>query len=181
MLSLGIPGGSTSAVLLGAFIMFGLQPGPMLFRDAPQIVWGLIASMYIGNVMLLVVNVAFIPLIVKFMDRIRGYLPLVILLLSVYGVYSYRNAMIDIVVMLGAGLLGYAMNKLDFPTAPVILGLILGQMAESNLRHSLDLSNGSLAIFVTRPIAGTFLFLAAVSVALSAWSLYRRKKDEAAA
>lgn len=168
MLSLGIPGGATSAVLLGAFIMFGLQPGPSLFRDAPQVVWGLIASMYIGNVMLLVINIAFIPVIVAFMDRIKAYLPLVILLLSVFGVYSYRNAVADIVIMLAAGLLGYAMTKLEFPPAPVILGLILGGMLETSLRQALELSNGSLTIFVTRPIAVTFLALAAVSVLLAA-------------
>ena len=181
MLSLGIPGGATSAVMLGAFVMFGLQPGPSLFRDSPQVVWGLIASMYIGNVMLLVINIAFIPAIVTLMDRIKAYLPLVILLLSVFGVYSYRNMVFDVVVMLGSGVLGYAMNKLDFPPAPVILGLILGGMTETSLRQSLDISNGSLMIFFTRPIAVTCLALAAISILFSVrqiWKDRRQPSDE---
>jgi putative tricarboxylic transport membrane protein len=175
MLSLGIPGGGTSAVLLGAFIMFGLQPGPSLFRDAPEVVWGLIASMYIGNIMLLIINIAFIPFIVLFMEKVKAYMPLIILLLSVFGVYSYRNMLFDVIVMLIAGIVGYLMNKLDFPPAPVILGLILGGMTENSLRQSLDLSNGNVSIFFTRPIALAFLSLAMALVLCNGWQMYRQK------
>lgn len=164
MLSLGIPGSGTTAVLLGALIMFGLQPGPSLFRDAPEVVWGLVASMYIGNVMLVVINLACIPLIVGLMDRIRPYLPLVILLLSTFGVYSYRNTVFDVAIMLLFGVIGYAMKKLDFPEAPVVLGLILGGMAEASLRQALVISGGSLDILVRRPISAAFLVLAGLSL-----------------
>jgi len=164
MLSLGLPSSPTIAILLASLIMFGLKPGPSLFREAPQVVWGLVASMYIGNLMLVVINLACIPLVVRLMDRIRGYLPIVILLLSVLGVYSYRNNVIDVAIMLLFALVGYAMRKLEFPEAPVILGLLLGGTAETSLRQALVMSDGSLAILVTRPISVLFLGLTMVSL-----------------
>ncbi len=112
MLSLGLPSSPTIAILLASLIMFGLRPGPTLFSDAPDVVWGLMASMYVGNTMLVIINLACIPLIVMLMDRIRGYLPLVILLLSVMGVYGYRNNVVDVTIMLLFALIGYWMRKL---------------------------------------------------------------------
>ncbi len=176
MLSLGLPSSPTIAILLASLIMFGLKPGPSLFRDAPQVVWGLVASMYIGNLMLVVINLACIPLVVKLMDRIRGYLPIVILLLSVLGVYSYRNNVIDVAIMLLSALVGYAMRKLEFPEAPVILGLLLGGTAETSLRQALVMSDGSLAILLTRPISAIFLGLTIVSLFVPV--LLRRKQIE---
>ena len=176
MLSLGIPGGGTSAVLMGALIMFGLQPGPTLFRDSPGIVWGLIASMYIGNLMLVVINIGFIPAIVYIMDRIKPYLSMTILLLAVCGVYSFQNSPVDILVMVCSGVLGYLLKKMDFPAAPVILGMILGQMAEQSLRQSLVISQGSPLIFVQKPLAAFFLALAVASVALGAMSVKGKGK-----
>lgn len=176
MLSLGIPAGATSAVLLGALIMFGLQPGPTLFTDAPDVVWGLIASMYIGNIMLVIINMAFIPAIVSFMDKITPYLASVVLLLAVLGVYSYRNSTMDIVIMLGAGVVGYGMKKMQFPLAPVILGLLLGGMAELSLRQALTISKGSLLIFVQKPVAVAFLLIALVSVILAGLTLRGKGK-----
>ncbi len=166
MLSLGIPAGGTSAVLMGALIMFGLQPGPTLFRDAPGVVWGLIASMYIGNIMLVIINIGFIPAIVYIMEKIKPYLSMTILLLAVCGVYSFQNSPVDILIMVSSGVLGYLLKKMEFPAAPVILGMLLGQMAEQSLRQSLVISQGSPLIFMQNPLAASFLVLAVVSVVL---------------
>ena len=160
--------------MLAALIMFGLKPGPSLFREAPQVVWGLIGSMYVGNVMLVVINLACIPLIVLFMDRIRAYLPLSILLLSAFGVYSYRNSVFDIGIMLLFALVGYGMRKVDFPQAPVILGVLLGGTAEASLRQALVMSDGNPLVLVTHPISAIFLGLTVVSLFLPV--LLRRKK-----
>ncbi|MEK7435380.1 MAG: tripartite tricarboxylate transporter permease [Pseudomonadota bacterium] len=164
MLSLGLPSSPTTAILLASLIMFGLKPGPTLFSDAPDVVWGLMASMYIGNVLLVVINLGCIPLIVMLMDRIKGYLPLVILLLSVIGVYGYRNNIFDVWTMLTFAVIGYGMRELKIPETPAILGLLLGGPAESSLRQALVLSDGSLSIFFTRPISATFLVLTVISL-----------------
>ncbi len=174
MLSLGLPSSPTTAILLASLIMFGLRPGPTLFNDAPDVVWGLMASMYLGNLMLVAINLAGIPLIVMMMDRIRGYLPLVILLLSVLGVYGYRNNVLDVTVMLTFALVGYAMRKLDFPETPAILGLLLGGPAESSLRQALVMSDGSLAILVGRPISAVFLALTVISLLVPPLLLRRK-------
>jgi putative tricarboxylic transport membrane protein len=178
MLSLGLPSSPSTAIMLAALIMFGLKPGPSLFREAPQLVWGLIGSMYIGNVMLVVINIACIPLIVLFMDRIRAYLPLAILLLSAFGVYSYRNSVFDIGIMLLFAVVGYGLRKIEFPQAPVILGVLLGGQAESSLRQAMVLSDGNPAVLVTRPISAMFLCLTLVSIFLP--TLVLRKKGKPA-
>jgi putative tricarboxylic transport membrane protein len=174
MLSLGLPSSPTTGILLAALIMFGLRPGPTLFTEAPDVVWGLMASMYIGNVMLVVINLAFIPLIVMMMDRIKGYLAIVILLLSVLGVYGYRNNVFDVWIMLTFALVGYGLRELDIPETPAILGLLLGGQAESSLRQALVLSDGSLSILVSRPISATFLALTIVSLILPTIILRRK-------
>lgn len=163
MLSLGIPGSGTTAVLLGGFLMFGLHPGPALFKEAPDVVWGLIASMYIGNVALVVINIGFIPLMVQIMDRISPYLRLLVVILAIMGVYSFRNTMLDVVVMLTFAVLGIFMKKFEFPLAPVVLGLILGERAEISLRQSMTISQNDISIFLTHPIAAVLLIAAAVS------------------
>ncbi len=174
MLSLGLPSSPTTAILLASLIMFGLKPGPTLFNDAPDVVWGLMASMYIGNVMLVIINLACIPLIVMMMDRVKNYMALIILLLSVIGVYGYRNDVIDVWIMLSFALIGLGLRELKIPETPAILGLLLGGPAESSLRQALVISDGSLSIFVTRPISATFLFLTVVSLILPTMIL--RKK-----
>jgi len=182
MLSLGIPGSGTTAVLLGAFLMFGLQPGPSLFRDAPGVVWGLIASMYIGNVALLVINIGFIPLIVRMMDVIKPYMRLVVMILAIVGVYSFRNAILDVVVMLAFALIGYFMKKYDFPQAPVVLGLILGDRAEQSLRQALSISKNDPSIFFQSPLSAILLIAAAASFLLPVFSkLWQKKKGATAA
>lgn len=174
MLSLGLPSSPTTAILLASLIMFGLKPGPSLFADAPDVVWGLLASMYVGNVMLVAINLACIPLIVRLMDRAKGYLPLIILLLSVIGVYGYRNNILDVWVMLTFALVGYGMRELKIPETPAILGLLLGGPAESSLRQALTISDGDLSILVTRPISAVFLILTVLSLILP--RLFLRKK-----
>ena len=178
MLSLGLPSSPSTAIMLAAIIMFGLKPGPSLFREAPQLVWGLIGSLYIGNVLLVVINLAGIPLIVLFMDRIRAYLPLAILLLSAFGVYSYRNSAFDIGIMLVFALVGYGLRKIRFPQAPVILGVLLGGAAESSLRQAMVVSDGSPLIFVTRPISAVFLAMTLASLILPPLLLRRRPKPD---
>jgi putative tricarboxylic transport membrane protein len=163
MLSLGIPGSGTTAVLLGGFLMFGLHPGPSLFREAPEVVWGLIASMYIGNVALLVINVGFIPFMVRMMDWIKPYLRIVVMVLAIVGVYSFRNTVLDVLVMFTFAVLGFFMKKYDFPQAPVVLGLILGDRAEISLRQSLTISQNDPSIFFTQPISAFLLIAALVS------------------
>jgi len=176
MLSLGIPGSGTTAILLGAFLMFGLQPGPSLFRDAPDVVWGLIASMYIGNVALLVINIGFIPLIVRMMDVIKPYMRLVVMILAIVGVYSFRNTILDVVVMLAFALIGYFMKKYDFPQAPVVLGLILGDRAEQSLRQALSISQNDPSILVSSPLSAILLIAAAASFLLPLFSKLWQKK-----
>jgi putative tricarboxylic transport membrane protein len=178
MLSLGLPSSPSTAIMLAALIMFGLKPGPSLFREAPELVWGLIGSMYIGNVLLVVINLACIPLIVLFMDRIRAYLPLAILLLSAFGVYSYRNSVFDIGIMIVFALVGYAMRKIEFPQAPVILGVLLGGAAESSLRQAMVMSDGNPAIFVTRPLSAAFLCLTLASLILPPLFLRKRPQQD---
>jgi putative tricarboxylic transport membrane protein len=178
MLSLGLPSSPSTAIMLAALIMFGLKPGPSLFQEAPELVWGLIGSMYIGNVLLVIINLACIPLIVLFMDRIRAYLPLAILLLSAFGVYSYRNSVFDIGIMILFALVGYGMRKIEFPQAPVILGVLLGGAAESSLRQAMVMSDGNPAIFVTRPLSAAFLCLTLASLILPPIFLRKRPKQD---
>jgi putative tricarboxylic transport membrane protein len=177
MLSLGLPSSPSTAIMLAALIMFGLKPGPSLFREAPEVVWGLIGSLYIGNILLVVINIACIPLIVMFMDRIRAYLPLAILLLSAFGVYSYRNSVFDIGIMLLFAGVGYGMRKVNFPQAPVILGVLLGGQAEASLRQAMVISDGNPAILLTRPISAVFLTLTFASIFLPAVLIKKKSKE----
>jgi putative tricarboxylic transport membrane protein len=160
LLTLGIPGSGTTAILLAAFILWGLRPGPLMIQDNPTLFWGLVASMYIGNVMLLVLNLPLVPLFAQILRLPVYVLYPVIFGISIVGVYSTSSSLFD-VWMLGAfGLIGYAMRKLDYPSAPLILGFVLGDSMERALRQSLMMSQGDLSILVSRPISATMLFLA---------------------
>jgi putative tricarboxylic transport membrane protein len=171
MLTLGIPGSSTTAVMLGALTLFNLQPGPLLFTKNPDFIWGLIASMYIGNIMLLVLNIAFVPAMLPVLKIPPTILAPLIAVFCAVGVYSVNYSVFDLWVMCGFGILGYAMKKLDYPLAPLILGLVLGRMAEMSLRQSLKISEGSIMIFFTRPISG--IVLSAVII-IVLWPLANR-------
>ena len=180
LLALGIPPGPTLAMLLGALMMYGIQPGPRLWTEQPQLVWSVIASMYIGNVMLLVLN---LPL-VGFWARIAlipfPILGPLIILCSVIGAYSIRFMLFDVWVALLFGVVGYLLRKLHFPVAPLVLASVLSQMLETSLQQSLLISQGSWLIFFKRPIAGFFMALALLSIARGVWLQVRSHAPEVA-
>ncbi len=169
LLCLGIPGSGTTAIMLGALLMLGLQPGPLLFVQQPQFVWGLIASMYIGNVMLLVLNLPLVGMWVKLLDVPLYLLLNFIILFSFLGVYTMNNSAQDLLLMVGFGVLGYLMRRVDIPASPVILGIVLGKLMEEKMRQSLVISDGSMMIFVTRPISLFLLILAVISITNPYW------------
>jgi putative tricarboxylic transport membrane protein len=159
MLSLGLPGSGGTAVLLGALILYGIQPGPLLFQQQPKLVWGLIASMYVGNVMLVILNIVFVPVFVRALMIPYSILAAFIVLFCIVGVYSVNFSTFELWIMLVAGVIGYVMRKLEFPSAPIVLALVLGPMMETSLRQSLLMSQGSFGIFVTRPISAVLAAL----------------------
>jgi putative tricarboxylic transport membrane protein len=179
LLTLGIPGGNTTAILLGGLILWGYRPGPLLIQEHPELFWGLVASMYVGNVLLLVLNLPLVPLFAQILRLPNYVLYPFILGISVVGVYSVNNSLFDVWMMALFGLLGYLMRKLDFPAAALILGLVLGDVLERALRQSLMMSQGSLAILVTRPISATLLFIALVLLCLPAIRRVRAWRVEA--
>ncbi|MDW3684356.1 tripartite tricarboxylate transporter permease [Cupriavidus sp. CV2] len=157
LLTLGIPTSNTTAILLAAFQNYNLQPGPMLFQTSGDLVWGLLASLYIGNVMLLVLN---LPAIGLWVRMLRIPTPLLyggILIFAGLGAYGIRQSWFDLLLLFIIGVLGMAMRRFDFPTAPVIVGMILGPIAEKQLRNALSISQGDWSIFVTQPISATIL------------------------
>ena len=160
LLTLGIPGGNTTAILLGGLILWGYRPGPLLIQEHPELFWGLVASMYVGNVLLLILNLPLVPLFAQILRLPYYVLYPLILGISIVGVYSVNNSLFDVWVMGLFGLLGYLMRKLDFPAAALILGMVLGDGLERALRQSLMMSQGDIAILVTRPISGTLLAIA---------------------
>jgi putative tricarboxylic transport membrane protein len=157
LLTLGIPANPVMAILLGALMIHGLQPGPLLMKNSPDLFWGTIVSMYIGNGMLLVLNLPLIPMWVKVLKVPYYLLYPLILLFCLIGAYSLDNTVADIVIMLIFGILGFLMKKLRYDGAPMILALVLGQKLETSLRRSLIMSQGDFSIFVTRPISLGFL------------------------
>jgi putative tricarboxylic transport membrane protein len=166
MLTLGIPGSATTAIMLGGLMMWGLRPGPMLFEKNPQFVWGLIASQYIANVLLLVLSTLFIPLFVRALRlRYTVLMPLVIVF-CVTGAYSLKNNVWDVGQMLVFGVLGYAMKKLGYSPAALVLALVLGPLAERALRQSLIISDAGLGIFFLRPISAVLTTAALVAIAV---------------
>jgi len=160
MLTLGIPGSSTTAVLLAALVLWGFKPGPLFIPENPALFWGLVASMYIGNAMLLILNLPLVPLFAQVLRAPTYVLYPLILGISVVGVYSTSGSLFDVWLLAGFGLLGYLMRKLDYPSAPLILGLVLGGAMERALRQSLMMSDGSLTILVSRPVSAVMLSLA---------------------
>jgi putative tricarboxylic transport membrane protein len=166
MLTLGIPGSATTAIMLGGLMMWGLRPGPLLFEKNPQFVWGLIASQYIANVMLLILSTAFIPLFVRALRVPYGILMPLIVVFCVTGAYSLKNNLWDVGQMLVFGVLGYFMKKLGYSPAALVLALVLGPMAERALRQSLIISDAGLGIFFMRPISLVLMLLALTAIAV---------------
>jgi putative tricarboxylic transport membrane protein len=172
LLTLGLPTSATAAILLGAFQNYGLQPGPFLFQNSPDLVWGLIASLYVGNVMLLVLNLPLASVWVRLLLIPRPYLYAGIMVFGIVGVYGLSTSELDLALMVLIGLAGYAMRVYDFPIAPVLIGLILGPMAETQLRRALAISQGSPAVLVETPLS-IALWVLAVAVLLLPAALRR--------
>ncbi|MBI1960458.1 MAG: tripartite tricarboxylate transporter permease [Candidatus Rokubacteria bacterium] len=175
MITLGIPGSPTAAVMLGGLIIWGLQPGPMLFKESPDFVWGLIASMYTGNVIGIVMVLLFVPFFAAILRIPFAILTPLIVAVCAVGAYSVHSSMIDIWYMLVFGVIGYVFKKLDYPLAPLVLALVLGDLAENALRQSLIMSQGSLLIFLNRPISGAITAVALFFFALPLITPYWRR------
>jgi len=162
MLSLGIPTGAATALLLGALMIHGLRPGPLLIKESPELFWGVIASLYVGNAMLLVLNLPLIGLWVKILKVPYHFLFPLIILFCIIGSYVTNNNPYDVIIMVIFGVIGYGIKKLNYEAAPLVLALVLGPMMESALRQSMVISEGNIGVFLSRPISATFLILAAL-------------------
>jgi putative tricarboxylic transport membrane protein len=184
VLTLGIPGSGTTAVLLGALLILGMRPGPLLFTSNPEFVWGLIASMYIGNIMLIIQNMPMIGLWVRLLKVPYKILMPLIITISAVGVFATDNNLADVWVMVIFGLIGYVMRKMGYPAAPMVLALVLGPLVEMSLRQSLTISHGNVAIFFTRPISAFLSIFAILSLFAPLlrilWERYQKGKRAAA-
>lgn len=160
LLTLGIPGSGTTAILMGALIMYNVQPGPLLFDEHPDVAWGLIASMFIGNLMLLILNMPLVKVFAKIIETPPKYLIPIIIAISIFGVYAVQVTTFDLLLLIGCGLAGYLLASNDFPLAPLVLGLVLGPMIENNMRRALTASNGDFMVFVEKPISFAFIIIA---------------------
>lgn len=178
LLTLGVPGSGTTAVLLGALLVMGVTPGPMMLEQRPDVFWGVIASMYIGNIFLLVLNLPLIPYIARILDAPRPLLLSLILIFCMVGVYGLSFSSFDLVLLLVFGLIGLVMRLYGFPAAPLILGLILGALMEESMRRALQISGGDWSTFLDKPISLTLLVIALLSLTLplikKGWQKARR-------
>ena len=177
LMTLGIPGNASTALLLGAFIMYGLKPGPLLMETNPDFFWAVVASLYIGNVMLLILNLPLVNLFAKLLDVPEALLNGLVLALCVLGVYTRESLMTDLYLMIAFGVIGYFAEKHKYPVAPLLLGLVLGNLLEQALLRSMSVSNGDPTIFFTRPISLVIMIAALVSLAYSFRKFYRGKRD----
>ena len=166
LLTLGVPGGGATAVLMGAFIMYGIQPGPLLFEKRPDLVWGLVDSMYIGNVMLLILNLPLVGLFVRLLYIPSAILYPLIVAISVIGTYAINGSMLDLYLVLFFGILGYIFAKVDIPVAPLVLSLVLGGIMEQSFRQAMTISGADPSIFVKSPISISLIVLSVISIAL---------------
>jgi putative tricarboxylic transport membrane protein len=164
LLTLGIPGGGATAVLMGAFIMYGIQPGPLLFQNRPDLVWGLINSMYIGNVMLLILNLPLIGIFVQLLKIPSGILYPLIIAISVIGAYAINGSMTDLYLILIFGVIGYVFDKIDIPVAPLVLSLVLGGMMEQSFRQAMTISGANPKIFFSSAITMTLVVMSVISI-----------------
>jgi putative tricarboxylic transport membrane protein len=153
MLALGVPGSGTTAVLLAMLLALDITPGPLLFTKNPDVVWGLIAALFIGNVMLLAMNIPMVGLFMRLLAIPSKYLMPSVAMISFVGIYGISGSIFDLMVMIGFGVLGWVLRKLDVPLVPVILGLLLGAQMEKNLRRAMTISDGELSALVSSPLA----------------------------
>ena len=175
MLTLGIPGSPTTAILLGGMVIWGLEPGPMLFIEHEGFVWGLIASLYVANLVAMLINLAFIPAFIAVLRMPFTILAPIIFVLCLVGGYAPTQNMHDVWLILIFGVAGYLMRKLDYPLAPAVLAIVLGPLAETSMRQALLMSDGSLMIFFERPISGMIMWIAIVLFLLPLIKFYRAK------
>jgi len=177
MLALGVPTGPVPAVLLAALMIHGINPGPLFIKEQPTIFWGLIASMYLGNVVLLLLNLPLVGIFINFLRIPYRILYPMILMFCVIGVYAVNTSFVDVGIMSLMGLLGYILRKFNFETAPVVLGVVLAPIMEMSLRQALAMSNGSYAIFYQRPVSAVFLVSALLMILLALKPLIRKGMD----
>jgi putative tricarboxylic transport membrane protein len=175
MLALGLPTGPVTAVLMAALLIQGVPPGPQLVTEHPDVFWGFVASMYVGNLMLLALNLPLVGVFVNILKIPYAYLYPIIIMFCIIGVYEVNHSIVDVWIMLIMGVLGYALRKFDFDPAPLVLGLVIAPTFELSLRQSLIMSNGNWLIFFNRPIAAALFAVAAALLALSAISLALRR------
>jgi putative tricarboxylic transport membrane protein len=177
LLTLGIPSTGVSAVLLGALMLYGLRPGPLLFEKSPDLVWGLIASFYIGNVLLLVINLPLIGIWIQMLKVPFAKLLAFILVIALTGIYATNNSVTEVYITVIFGIIGYFMKQIDLPAAPVIMGIILGPLIETHYRRALIISNGAYSTFFTHPISAVFLCAAILSILYPVirWAIKRTK------
>ena len=181
MITLGIPGSPTTAILLGGMIIWGLRPGPLLFTEHPDFEWGLIGSLYIANFVAVVINIAFIPIFVRVLTLPFTILAPTIYILCIVGGYAPTQTMHDVWLMFLFGVVGYLLRKLNYPVAPAVLAIVLGPLAERSLRQSLLASQGDMFTFVERPISGVCIFLALVLVSYPLIKNFRARRSAKAA
>ena len=174
-LSLGIPGGATTAVLLGAFTIYGIQPGPLLFDTQPALVWGLLVSFFIGNVLLLVLNLPLAPVFAQMLRIPYGYLYPIILLTSFVGAYAISNNMFSVWLVLVFGLIGFVFKEFDFPIAPFVLGVVLGPLLEKSMVQTSAIGQGSFAVLLQSPISVSVLVLALL-IGVGPWIVTRLRR-----
>ncbi len=166
MLALGVPGSGTTAVLLAMLMALDITPGPLLFQQQPDVVWGLIAALFIGNFMLLALNLPMVGLFTRLLKIPSMYLMPAVAMISFIGIYGITNSTFDLLVMVGFGLLGWVLRKLEVPMVPVILGILLGELMEKNLRRALTISDGELSVLYGSPLAMSFLVVALIGFVL---------------
>jgi len=175
LLTLGIPPNATMAIMFGALIIHGLQPGPLLMKEHPQMFWGLIASMYVGNTLLLALNLPLIGIWVKLLKVPYPILFPLILVFCLIGTYTMNNSIIDLLIMSFFSIVGYVMIKFEYEVAPLVLALVLGSRWENALKQSLLMENGDLTIFLTRPISAAFLIIAIALILISLIPAVKKK------
>ena len=175
MLTLGVPGSGTTAVMIGALTLYNITPGPLLFEQQPDIVWGLIASLFIANIMLVILNIPMIRIFTRILAVPNWALVPVIAIITGIGVYAVHATTFDLFLMVGIGIMGYILRKLDFPLSPILLGFILGGLMEQNLRRALSISNGELGILWSSPISMGVWALVALMLALPMVRIWRKR------
>lgn len=180
MLTLGVPGSGTTAVMLGALTLYNITPGPLLFRDQPDIVWGLIASLFVANIMLIVINVPMIKVFTKILAVPYWALVPAIAIITSIGVYAVHATAFDLFLMIGIGVAGYILRKMDFPLSAILLGFILGGLMEQNLRRALSISNGELGILFASPITWGVWALIVLMIALPFYRTWRKRAQRKA-